>query len=75
MIGKYGETASRTAGAMATRGMVTAPHALATQAGVDVLRAGGNAVDAAIAVAATLSVVYPHMCGLGGDKVAQTAGF
>jgi len=48
--------------------MVTAPHALATQAGVDVLRAGGNAVDAAIAVAATLSVVYPHMCGLGGDN-------
>ena len=68
MIGTYGETASRTAGAMATRGMVTAPHALATQAGVDVLRAGGNAVDAAIAVVATLSVVYPHMCGLGGDN-------
>ncbi|MCX7160178.1 MAG: gamma-glutamyltransferase [Proteobacteria bacterium] len=47
--------------------MVTCPHALASQAGVDVLRAGGSAVDAAIATSAALSVIYPHMCGLGGD--------
>ena len=52
---------------MAPRGMVTCPHSLASQAGVDVLRAGGSAVDAAIATAAALAVIYPHMTGLGGD--------
>jgi gamma-glutamyltranspeptidase/glutathione hydrolase len=52
---------------MATRGMVTSTHALASEAGVDVLRAGGAAVDAAIAASAALSVVYPHMTGVGGD--------
>lgn len=53
--------------ARSCRGMVTAPHHLAAQAGRDILRAGGNAVEAAVATAATLSVVYPHMTGLGGD--------
>ncbi len=47
--------------------MVTCPHSLASQAGVDVLRAGGSAVDAAIAASAALGVLYPHMCGVGGD--------
>src|SRR5260221_7659155 len=47
--------------------MVTCPHSLASQAGVDVLRAGGSAVDAAIATSAALSVLYPHMTGVGGD--------
>jgi len=53
--------------ARSRKGMVTAPHHLAAQAGRDILKAGGNAVEAAVAVAATLSVVYPHMTGLGGD--------
>jgi gamma-glutamyltranspeptidase/glutathione hydrolase len=52
---------------LAPNGMVTSPHSLASQAGVDVLRAGGSAVDAAIATSAALSVLYPHMTGVGGD--------
>jgi len=48
-------------------GMVTAPHWLAAEAGLAVLRDGGNAIEASIAVAATLAVVYPHMTGIGGD--------
>jgi gamma-glutamyltranspeptidase/glutathione hydrolase len=47
--------------------MVTSPHALASQAGVGVLQLGGSAVDAAIAAAAVLAVVYPHMTSVGGD--------
>jgi gamma-glutamyltranspeptidase len=52
---------------LAPNGMVTCPHALASQAGVDVLRAGGSAIDAAIAASAALSVLYPHMTSVGGD--------
>ncbi|MGQ9367002.1 gamma-glutamyltransferase family protein [Azospirillum sp. ST 5-10] len=51
----------------ARRGMVTSPHHLASEAGLRVLRDGGNAVEAAVAVAATLAVVYPHMTSIGGD--------
>lgn len=50
------------------RGMVTAPHTLASRAGLDILKDGGNAREAAVAVAATLAVVYPHMTGIGGDS-------
>ncbi len=48
-------------------GMVVAPHHLAAEAGRDVLRDGGNAIEAMVAAAAAISVVYPHMNGLGGD--------
>lgn len=46
------------------------PHALATDAGLAVLRDGGTAIDAAIAAAAVLTVVYPHNVALGGDLFA-----
>jgi len=52
---------------MAPSGMVACPHSLASQAGVDALRAGGSAVDAAIAASSALAVIYPHMTGVGGD--------
>jgi gamma-glutamyltranspeptidase/glutathione hydrolase len=46
---------------------VVADHPLAAAAGIDVLRRGGNAMDAAITMAAVLAVVRPHMNGVGGD--------
>ncbi|MEW4369153.1 gamma-glutamyltransferase [Paenibacillus kandeliae] len=49
------------------KGMVAAPHYLASQTGAFILQSGGNAVDAAVAVSAVLGVVYPHMTGTGGD--------
>ncbi|MDJ0944565.1 MAG: gamma-glutamyltransferase [Kiloniellales bacterium] len=48
-------------------GMVTAPHHLAAEAGLGILSEGGNAVEAMLAAAATVAVVYPHMNSLGGD--------
>ena len=64
----YCATPSQSINSLATQGMVTSPNHLATQAGLDVLRRGGNAVDAAIATAVTLAVVYPQMCTPGGDN-------
>lgn len=53
---------------MGHQGMVASPHYMASTVGSFVLREGGNAFDAAVAVSATLAVVYPHMTGIGGDS-------
>ena len=47
---------------------------LATQAAMEVFARGGNAVDAAIAANAAMTVVAPHLCGLGGDNQHKRAG-
>jgi gamma-glutamyltranspeptidase/glutathione hydrolase len=47
--------------------MAVAPHALAAQAALAILREGGNAIEAMVAAAATIAVVYPHMNSIGGD--------
>jgi gamma-glutamyltranspeptidase len=46
---------------------VAAPHVLAAQAGREILSEGGNAIEAMIAMAATIAIAYPHMNGIGGD--------
>ncbi|RFB78101.1 gamma-glutamyltransferase family protein [Methylovirgula sp. 4M-Z18] len=46
---------------------VAAPHRLASEAGLAILQEGGNALEAMVAMAATIAVVYPHMNGIGGD--------
>ncbi|MEQ1854610.1 MAG: gamma-glutamyltransferase, partial [Chthoniobacteraceae bacterium] len=56
----------RAAPAVAERGMVATVHPLATRAGVDALRRGGNAIDAAVAAALMLGVVDGHNSGIGG---------
>jgi gamma-glutamyltranspeptidase/glutathione hydrolase len=53
--------------------MVTSPHTLASEAGAKVLREGGNAIEAAIAIGAVIAVTYPHFCGLGGDAIWMVA--
>ena len=51
------------------RGMVVTPQPLAAEAGLAVMRAGGNAVDAAVAASAMLMVTVPMHTGLGGDAI------
>ena len=55
---------------IAPQGMVATSHPLAAQIGIDILKQGGNAVDAAIAVNAALGVLEPMSCGVGGDLFA-----
>jgi gamma-glutamyltranspeptidase len=54
--------------ASATHAMAVAPHHLASQSALAVMRDGGNAIEAMIAAAATIATVYPHMNGIGGDS-------
>src|SRR5690349_23189272 len=55
---------------LAPHGMVATSHPLATQVGLDVLKQGGNAVDAALAADAALGLMEPMSCGVGGDLYA-----
>ena len=61
---------------MAQHGMVVTSQPLAAQAGLQILRRGGNAIDAAVATAAALNVTEPMMVGMGGDLFAKhVAGY
>jgi len=61
---------SRRSAVMGTRGMVAASQPLAVAAGLEILSQGGNAADAAVAVAAALNVTEPTSTGIGGDCFA-----
>lgn len=54
----------------ATKGMIAAAHPLTVEAGLHILRSGGNAIDAAVGAGLMAAVVMPEMCGLGGDLFA-----
>ena len=64
---------TRNLSARGTSWAIATPHTAATDAGASAFERGGNAIDAALAAATTLAVVYPHMCGVGGDLFAVVA--
>lgn len=65
-----GKTFASRSRIMATHGMAAASQPLATQAALDILKKGGNAIDAAIAANAVLTLTEPTGCGIGGDHFA-----
>ena len=73
MSGAAHRSTGQSAHASADEGVIVTPHPMATEAGLDVLRRGGNAAEAVIAAGAVLTVVCPHFCGLGGDGIWMLA--